>query len=1049
LLEELECRLTPSTYTVNAITDAGAGSGLTGDLRYCLTQANTAGGANTINFDSTVFANPQTTIILKSALPAITDNGLTITGPGAGLVTIDGDNLFDVFTITANNVTISNVTISNGVSTLNGGGINYSGVGTLTLTNAVISGDTAGAHGGGVYSSNPLGKLTFTNSYFYDNYAYYGGGICSNSSKATLTGCIFSGNTAGIGAGMLSSGTASLSKCIFVGNSANVSGAIGNSGTATITNCSFYQNFASGGGVMNNHGIATFTGCYMFENQANEGSAIRNANTLTLTGSTLTGNFAFGSGAVANYGVANISSTTFSKNLSLFGFAGLANFGTATVNKVTMSGNMAYATFTSGGFFNAGNLTLTSSTITGNTGFVGGGVNVGTMNLGSDTFTLNKGVVAGYVAGATYGIGGALYNGNMATINKCTLSSNTTVSVGGGVFNRGNLSVINSTISGNSVTSSGPATGGGGIANFNSLSLLGSTLSGNLSNTVGGGVYNMYYKPTSSPYSYFGTASVVNCTLSGNISGTNGGGVYDKGVSSFTNATISANKANGSGGGVDHVSTTLQATVNNTIVAGNSGFTADPDFLGAVNTTSGFNLIGDGTGLTGITNGSQGNQIGTSGAPINPMLGALASNGGPTMTMAELTGSPAIDKGSNALAVDMLGHPLKTDQRGDTRVVNSTVDIGAFEVQATPHVILWQSTHTSVYSQPVTLTATITPPQSGSPVPTGTVQFVVNGQSLGTPVPVVNGVATLTTQALPVGNPTIRAVYNGDTYYHSARSDVVNHTVTKDGTTTKLASSSSQARFGQNVTFTATVGAAQPGLGTPTGSVTFGDGATVLATVPISNGTASFVTSGLAVGHHKITAKYNGSNHFQVSSALQLTETINPGSNSPLFVLPGQQRPDAATPNAASLVAADPSTSTQPPGAGLSLTRVQALESRTASRTVSHFTVDRSAHSSNSWSAVEAGSGWFKLLQEHSNAGSKPRHGKASHAAAATVKESAAIHTKVIHTAAAHSEHNPRLHTAAVSHLFAVAHKRTTLDGYASLKRQDRSEDDWLDFFND
>jgi hypothetical protein len=81
-----------------------------------------------------------------------------------------------------------------------------------------------------------------------------------------------------------------------------------------------------------------------------------------------------------------------------------------------------------------------------------------------------------------------------------------------------------------------------------------------------------------------------------------------------------------------------------------------------------------------LTDGTNGNQVGVA----DPGLGALADNGGPTQTIALLPGSPAIDTGSNALAIDpSTGLPLTTDQRGAgfPRIVNGTVDIGAFEVQ--------------------------------------------------------------------------------------------------------------------------------------------------------------------------------------------------------------------------------------------------------------------------------------------------------------------------------------------------------------------------------
>ena len=96
-----------------------------------------------------------------------------------------------------------------------------------------------------------------------------------------------------------------------------------------------------------------------------------------------------------------------------------------------------------------------------------------------------------------------------------------------------------------------------------------------------------------------------------------------------------------------------------------------------MSSASAYNLIGTG-GSGGLVNGINGNQVGVA----DPGLGPLADNGGPTQTIALLPGSPAIDAGSNALAVDpTTGQPLTTDQRGPgfLRIVNGTVDIGAFE----------------------------------------------------------------------------------------------------------------------------------------------------------------------------------------------------------------------------------------------------------------------------------------------------------------------------------------------------------------------------------
>ena len=87
--------------------------------------------------------------------------------------------------------------------------------------------------------------------------------------------------------------------------------------------------------------------------------------------------------------------------------------------------------------------------------------------------------------------------------------------------------------------------------------------------------------------------------------------------------------------------------------------------------------------------------------------------------MALMPGSPALDAGSNALAVDADGNPLSTDQRGDPRIVNDTVDIGAFEAQQeTTTTTVTASPSTSVSGESVTFTASVTP-QTGMRSPSG------------------------------------------------------------------------------------------------------------------------------------------------------------------------------------------------------------------------------------------------------------------------------------------------------------------------------------------
>jgi hypothetical protein len=157
-------------------------------------------------------------------------------------------------------------------------------------------------------------------------------------------------------------------------------------------------------------------------------------------------------------------------------------------------------------------------------------------------------------------------------------------------------------------------------------------------------------------------------------------------TATLTNVTVAGNKASlpqGSsegtiGGGIliDSGSVTLV----NTLVALNSA-TAGPDYFGVAGVGSCHNLIGDATGSTGF-GASHGDLLGTAARPLDPRLGPLQDNGGPTPTLALLPGSPALEAGDNG--AQSVTEP--SDQRGQgfARVVNGVIDIGAFEAQQLP-----------------------------------------------------------------------------------------------------------------------------------------------------------------------------------------------------------------------------------------------------------------------------------------------------------------------------------------------------------------------------
>ena len=207
---------------------------------------------------------------------------------------------------------------------------------------------------------------------------------------------------------------------------------------------------------------------------------------------------------------------------------------------------------------------------------------------------------------------------------------------------------------------SGFYSSGSAIRNDGTLTLTHCTLSGN----SGGAIYN----------TNTGSLTLTQCTLANNSTTTSGGAIYNNGTLTLTRCTLSGNSA--TFGGAIYNNGTL--TLNNSIVAGNTLTVGNgPDIYqpsGTI-TPTGVNLIGNLAGST-LT-------AGPAVLTDSPLLAPLASNGGPTQTMALLPGSPAIDA-----ATVIAG--LTTDQRGFTRsrdgnaIAGALPDIGAYEAQVAP-----------------------------------------------------------------------------------------------------------------------------------------------------------------------------------------------------------------------------------------------------------------------------------------------------------------------------------------------------------------------------
>ena len=109
-----------------------------------------------------------------------------------------------------------------------------------------------------------------------------------------------------------------------------------------------------------------------------------------------------------------------------------------------------------------------------------------------------------------------------------------------------------------------------------------------------------------------------------------------------------------------------------------------------------------------------------------------------------------------------------------------------------------------------------------------------------------------------MGSHSLHAVYTGSTFDYTSTSSAYTQVVQQDKVSVVINSSANPAAFGTDITFTANVATSAPGTGTPTGTVTFYDGAAPIGTGVLTAGLATFSTSSLAVGSHSITAVYSG-----------------------------------------------------------------------------------------------------------------------------------------------------------------------------------------------
>ena len=475
---------------------------------------------------------------------------------------------------------------------------------------------------------NLINGQTTDDATAFNDTSQNGGGIrfASSGTLSLISSQVFNSRT--LGSGVDGGG-------IFVG-----------SGNINLTNSSVSNNSSlggQGGGIFSAGGAVVLSDSSVSSNvtDSDGGGIYSSAGSVSLTSSSVVGNQTTdGNGG----GISTGSGSLVTIESSFISDNSASNYG----GGISIGFGFSLA--------EPNSITIESSAIYSNRARTGGGISARRTDITLNHSTLNNNV-------DTNRAGGIEINGGSITLNRAELNQNN----GRGILaNSTDISITDSTVDRND--------GGGILARASRVNISRSTLSNNVSRDSGAAFLSIE-----------STLNLASSTVSGNVSLEDGGGLYGTGEFLIDGSTIFNNTALGVGGGI----AVAAVTVQNSIIAGNSDNGTAPD-INASQLTLTSSLIGSnaGTDLAAAPIGSPdsaGNLIGTAPLPIDPLLGELDDNGGPTLTHALLPGSPAINAGSNELAINQDGAAQLTDQRGSARFVDgnesgiATIDLGAFE----------------------------------------------------------------------------------------------------------------------------------------------------------------------------------------------------------------------------------------------------------------------------------------------------------------------------------------------------------------------------------
>jgi hypothetical protein len=634
-----------------------------------------------------------------------------------GNVSLDGGAIFNEGGSAIVNVNRSS--ISNNTAQNSGGGI-MNRYGDVNVVDSTLSGNAAdidsesgSGRGGGLSSYESGAAVSVTGSTISGNSAFlYGGGIYQASGTLTITSSTISGNSAtdrggGLYARYMSSGAVTINHSTIAFNTTPGSGSSGagiRSSNRAILNHTIVSNNLRGASPDDVSG--TFTANFSLIGNAGS-SSITNTSSIVGTTQANLAPLADNGGRARTHALLSGSVAIDAGNAAIVGAPSFDQRGTG-FPRIIDGDNNAAAVIDIGAFeralpatlvvdiatdendfiYAAGDLSLrealilangtpgVADTISFHASLSGSTVNLtlGTLTvtdavtingLGADLLTINA---SGNGGNRIFNIDdGSAGTAIVVALAGLTLTGGNVTGDGGAIRNTENLSLTRMSISGNTAT----AIGGGVKNEQGTLTIVDSTFSAN-SAATGGAIWTDTNLTTQ-------TATIVGSTISGNSASASGGGIFNAdGLTVIRHSTVTNNTATVAGGGLGSAANaTTRTEVQSTIVAANVN--SDVAFVtGATNSfqSNGYNIVGSGNANVEFVEAGDRRNI------SNPLLGALANNGGPTLTHLLMALSPALNAGGIALPGSG-GVPM-FDQRGSgfSRVLGSQLDIGAIEMPA-------------------------------------------------------------------------------------------------------------------------------------------------------------------------------------------------------------------------------------------------------------------------------------------------------------------------------------------------------------------------------